>query len=441
MIINLFMCYSALAAVGAMEERLIVRQFAGITSIDLNINKINVIIGPQASGKSVCAKLLFFFKNFIWQIVATVENEETKRSLDNLCKKKFEEYFPSEYWGEKSFSIKYLIGDSFIEVFRKEDDKGKLTLAYSDSYKLLLRHLRGINKQLVGSISESTIQASLRIPRSFLGEHLYLAMPGYFPKIASYSQLFIPAGRSFFANLQNSIFSFLSSSNSLDPFLIEFGKLYESYKSMALRRAVREDKSIDAKQAFEEVDRLIEGIICAKHVRVKGTDYLVSQDGRIVNLSSSSSGQQETLPLAIILSVLPSIASRLGKTVYIEEPEAHLFPEAQRKIVELIALTFNLKHENLQFIITTHSPYVLTAINNLLQGGMLYAASDGGAPQVHRVLPQHKTLSPGSLNAYAFAHGTCASIIDPESGLIDARIIDSVSDSLAIEFDELISVY
>ena len=98
-----------------MEEKLIVRQFAGIGSIDLDINKINIIIGPQASGKSVCAKLLFFFKSLIWQIVATVENEDTKRSLDSLYKKKFEEYFPPEYWGDKSFLIRYIIKDSFIE--------------------------------------------------------------------------------------------------------------------------------------------------------------------------------------------------------------------------------------------------------------------------------------------------------------------------------------
>jgi predicted ATP-dependent endonuclease of OLD family len=411
-------------SIATMDEKLIVRQFAGIASIDLDINKINIIIGPQASGKSVCAKLLFFFKSFIWQIIATVENEDTKRSLDNLYKKKFEEYFPPEYWGDKSFSIRYSIRDSYIEVSRKEDEKNKITLSYSDSYKTLLRDLRGINKKLKESISESTIQSSLRIPRNFLSEYLPVALADHFPQHASYSQLFIPAGRSFFANLQNSIFSFLSSSNALDPFLIEFGKLYEGYKSMLLRRADRIVKNIDSKNAYEEVDRLIEGIICAKHVRVKGTDYLVSSDGRRVNLSSSSSGQQETLPLAVILSVLPSIASRLGKTVYIEEPEAHLFPEAQRKIIELIALTFNLQHEKLQFIITTHSPYVLTAINNL----------------PHGILPQYKTLSPGSLNAYGFEKGKCISIIDSETGLIDARIIDSVSDSLAVEFDELISI-
>jgi predicted ATPase len=55
-----------------MEERLIIRNFAGIMNIKVEIKKINIIIGPQASGKSVCAKLLFFFKSFVWHIASAI---------------------------------------------------------------------------------------------------------------------------------------------------------------------------------------------------------------------------------------------------------------------------------------------------------------------------------------------------------------------------------
>ncbi len=43
-----------------------------------------------------------------------------------------------------------------------------------------------------------------------------------------------------------------------------------------------------------------------------------------------------------MLAALPFLASpRSGQTVYIEEPEAHLFPSAQRSVIELIATVFN----------------------------------------------------------------------------------------------------
>ena len=55
-----------------------------------------------------------------------------------------------------------------------------------------------------------------------------------------------------------------------------------------------------------------------------------------------------------------------GYTIYIEEPEAHLFPTAQKRIVQLLARTFNNTNSNFQIIVTTHSPYILSSFNNLI---------------------------------------------------------------------------
>ncbi|NET05121.1 MAG: AAA family ATPase [Symploca sp. SIO2B6] len=43
-----------------MMERLLIENFVGIKKLDIELKKINILIGPQASGKSVCAKLLFY---------------------------------------------------------------------------------------------------------------------------------------------------------------------------------------------------------------------------------------------------------------------------------------------------------------------------------------------------------------------------------------------
>jgi predicted ATP-dependent endonuclease of OLD family len=127
--------------------------------------------------------------------------------------------------------------------------------------------------------------------------------------------------------------------------------------------------------------------------------------------------------------------------VYIEEPEAHLFPSAQRNIVELIATVFNSRKEQLQFFITTHSPYVLTALNNLLQAGLLYEeSSEDIQHQLEKIVSRYKSLDVDDLSAYVLSDGKCNSIVCPDTGLIDARVIDSVSDELAIEFDQLLNL-
>ncbi|MGL6136490.1 MAG: AAA family ATPase, partial [Planktothrix sp.] len=167
------------------------------------------------------------------------------------------------------------------------------------------------------------------------------------------------------------------------------------------------------------------------------------------NISNCSSGQQETLPLVIILSTMPFIQSIMpfiqpivgGQTIYIEEPEAHVFPTAQKYIVELIATVFNTNPDGLQFFITTHSPYILTATNNLLQAGLIYQdANDQVIEKLEKIVPRYKTLLTKDVAVYSLMDGFCKSIISEETGLIDTNIIDSVSEELAMEFDQLLDL-
>ena len=427
-----------------MAEKLIVKNFAGITDLEIEIKRINILIGPQASGKSVCAKLLFYFKNFVWEILSVVENDQTKRNLDSNYSKKFQEYFPPDSWGKQYFFIRYEIANVFIEV-RKEETQGKISFSYSELFKKELTELRNLFKKARDKNSEKHgmyYDYNQLYLSQFLKDNLVEFLVTSIGREAAFTQLFIPAGRSFFADLQNNIFSFLSSNNALDPFLREFGSIYENIKRVRIvsRGRVGEKDVKDIQQV--EINRLIEKSLCGKHVQEKGKDFLEVADGRRISIANSSSGQQETLPLTIMLAKLPFLSSgRAGQTLYIEEPEAHLFPSAQRNIVELIATVFNYRKEQLQFFITTHSPYVLTAFNNLLQAGLLYQESSGDVQrQLEKIVSRYKSLDISDLSAYVLMDGKCRSIVCPETGLIDAKVIDSVSDDLAIEFEQLLNL-
>ena len=107
----------------------------------------------------------------------------------------------------------------------------------------------------------------------------------------------------------------------------------------------------------------------------------------------------------------------------------------------MISTVFNYRKEQLQFFITTHSPYVLTALNNLLQAGLLYEeSSEGVQHQLEKIISRYKSLDISDLSAYVLMNGKCSSIVCPDTGLIDAKVIDSVSDELAIEFDKLLNL-
>ncbi|EDX76323.1 hypothetical protein MC7420_4579 [Coleofasciculus chthonoplastes PCC 7420] len=428
-------------------ERIEIKDFVGIKDITLDVKPINILIGPQASGKSVVAKLLFYFKSFISEILNAAERSKYKKELDQDFKSRFYEYFPSSSWGNANFRICYYVGEDFIEIYRKRKNKNsspEVVLNYSEFFKDEFVYLRTIIQKQNEKAAEQDMPVSVLsrfniiydIQRSFLRD-----VAKKVPQVVTFTQLYIPAGRSFFANLKSSIFTFLSENKAVDPFLVEFGNYYERVKNPI--RLERLGRRSDNKQLNKEIAILNTKILCGKYFQEDGEDYLEMDGGRKISVSNSSSGQQEVLPLALILrSIALSKPTKIGgQSIYIEEPEAHIFPAAQRDMVELISTVYNSGKDNLQFFITTHSPYILTAFNNLIQAGFLAAnATEEKKKEIARYVPTSRFLDPNDLAVYSLADGYCHSILDLETGLIDTNIIDDVSNELAIQFDQLLDI-
>jgi hypothetical protein len=428
-------------------EKLIIQGFAGLQDIEIIPKKINLLIGPQASGKSIIAKLLFYFRSFIQEIFLAGFNLESKPEFDRRMKGLFEQYFPLGSWGKLGFAIQYSLNSEYITINRKFIGRrvSKLDLAYSDFYRKALSEAKNIIGEVEDSpsfwkvVRESGLDVYPQAQIKFLtktSEKLNTE--------AVFDQLFIPAGRSLFAIYDNNIFSFLSKDLIIDPLLIQFGRYYEQARNFAVKSGHEfEDRGTDA--LFLEFAYLKSRILSGEYIRHQGKDYIESSDGRAVKLSHSSSGQQETLPLILTLENLlfspvfnrPATTS-LGFSIYIEEPEAHLFPSAQRDIVNLIVTTYNAKSNQFRFFLTTHSPYILTSFNNLIQAGIL--SKNGHHDQVLKVIPASQILDPDDVAAYHVVDGKARNIIDPETQLIDAQIIDSISEELAIQFDQLLDI-
>lgn len=243
---------------------------------------------------------------------------------------------------------------------------------------------------------------------------------------------FIPASRALFSILESNMFSIFGGNKYpiLDPLLLKFGSFYQSLKEKSQSEEIKDSS----------IDNIIEEILGSRYYYENKKDYLIHNDNRKVNLAFASSGQQETLPLLLILKYFAKAKS--NSSVFIEEPEAHLFPAAQKKITELISLVFNRNGEdNLQFTITTHSPYILSSFNNLVQASILYkSANTKNKKKINQIISKKLHLNPNCLSAYAFRDGKADSIIDPETQLIYAEYLDSVSEDIGSEFSDLLDV-
>lgn len=413
-------------------EKLFIENFAGIKKMDFEFKSINILIGPQGSGKSVTVKLLYFFKNFVNEIVKNIENEESKRDLDKNQKDIFINFFPKETWPKDNFNIIYTRDNTSISLIKKDS---KIFFDYSENLIKLLKKGKKIYATERAKVLTDRKTSSFRVKRE-ISNKINKCIQEELGLESTFEQFFIPAGRSFFANIQSTIFSFLSDNRSLDPFLIEFGSFYESLKRYYNDFIVGSDNN----KLDKETDEIISQILGSTYLRDKEKDYLVHKDNRKVNLTNASSGQQETLPLIIILKTLNYISSAGGGfTLYIEEPEAHLFPTAQKKIIELLARTFNNKDRNFQIFITTHSPYILSSFNNLIYAGNL-AENINYSKKVDEVISPKQQLESYLFSVYSLKNNVRKYLMDKESNLISSTILDSVSDEISIEFDKLLNI-
>ena len=418
-----------------MREHLSILNFGGIKNVDFELTKTNIFIGPQASGKSITAKLFFYFKSFFNEIFKSVEAGESKKQFDRKQIERFINYFPKDTWPNKTIELYYELGDNWISMSKPSDKAFKLQ--YSEGIRRTILRCRKIieseNKKLESDpgFRFSTYSNS----KSKYINYVKTEIAEYAPL----TQLFVPAGRSFYANVQSGIFSFLSDNKSIDPFLIEFGSFYESYKHFIDSNFRRRKNGKKNKMSF---DGLMDEVLSGRYLRDNEKDYLIHSDKRKVNLSYASSGQQETLPLLIILKALSQISfSTGGATLYIEEPEAHLFPTAQKRIVQLLARIVNDADNHFQLIVTTHSPYILAAFNNLIQGGKLAMhASDIDKRKLNAIIPEEERLDPGKVLGYSLKDGKKRTILDRSTKLISPDILDNVSDEIAKEFGLLLDL-
>jgi hypothetical protein len=249
------------------------------------------------------------------------------------------------------------------------------------------------------------------------------------------NQAFVPAGRSFFTSIGKAIAAF-EQGRVLDPLILQFGRLYTAYKEHR-HYFFGEEKpaEISRRKAIEQ--SFIE-LLGGKVERDGDKEFVHTDDGRKVPFSALSSGQQELLPLVAFLPWL--YGNGADRLCYIEEPEAHLFPSAQSKLIENLVVACNSSAIAASLVLTTHSPYVLTKANNLLKAGSI--SKRLGEPkrkELETIISRRAWIYANKVRAYAIKDGKLFSILDAD-GLIDADYLDTVSGDMGDEFSQLLQL-
>lgn len=124
-----------------------ISNFLSIKKAHIDIRRINVFIGPQAQGKSVISKLIYYFKEVPTIIIEDAAEGKDKRQFDASCKLKFEKIFPSYAWENTGFLIVFDAGNYKISIENERvGSKLKFHIKYTASINAALSVARRIFK-------------------------------------------------------------------------------------------------------------------------------------------------------------------------------------------------------------------------------------------------------------------------------------------------------
>ena len=317
-------------------DRLIVKNFGPLKDIDIRLNRVNLFIGENGSGKSVLAKLI------------------TILSHPSSDRKLFSDYH-----------IDYLNPSSYIR--------------YTSNDKRYFVEYKGERRTSSVVTHES-----------------------------NFSSIYIPAERTLLSLFNRYITTFITADIPLPKFLLHFSSQYV--------------------RAREEIQHL--HFLNIEYRLKSGQEYIFYTDKEALLLEHASSGIQSALPLYLTVKYFAQKES----SIIIEEPEQNLFPKSQKETIEYIMGA--LGNTNRLFMMT-HSPYVLTALNNLILAHEV--KEQKGADTLKGIIDERYCLPFASVSAYSLVDGVSVDIMDREDRIIGINVIDAISDEVSDTFDTLLS--
>jgi hypothetical protein len=332
------------------------------------------------------------------QFLSNLEYE----NLLTYLKKEFSIIFyfsPDDLSGREAFTIEYKFSSKAqiidINIF---NDNNTIHIE-----SLFLKNLLNEWKEYLGKKGDITPDG-FEEAKLYFYHDLLKTFAGHFPIATT----FIPASRAALA----------FGSGGGDNYLKDYNDLMNS-----LHRFSNRDPA------------LINFIIKAKIIVDNGKLWLESTDGRKVPIEKASSGQQEIIYVLILLDKLGNFRYSYGKeqSLFIEEPSAHLFPLEQKQTIELITRIFiSLKEERnlVRIFITTHSPYILNSMNNMLKKGSLIEKYGDRADRI-RAEVDIPHLSINEISAYFIDNdGVGKSMIDLKEQYLYSDTIAGISYSI-----------
>lgn len=431
-----------------MNREITIRHIGPIEDISLKLNTINVFMGPQSSGKSTIAKLLSFCmwldkEVTLHQDIGFLDKAFVEKELFSFHK--VGAYFDSESffkYESEILSIEYE-NNGLKAIIKPGIQKAKVgKVAYIPAERIIVSmdEIRQFDLQdhNVRAFVFDWLKMRTKYNSSNRAVLEYLSQTYYFDEASGRDIMVLEDGKEIpFAESSSGI-------QSLVPLFISLKYLTDwIYHN-------KEDLSYEKKELIENVvareflnasshqnDKLSESGFAAlqSDPRIKTIKESLS---KLTNSSYTIDEPKDDFETALSMAV--ELTNRLNAVhfsdIVIEEPELNLFPETQAGVVRQILK--DAKNGRDSYVITTHSPYILFAINNCMMGGLV---SDKITEEERNGFPYRDSwISPKKVSVFEIHDGRITSPQD-EDGILENNYLNQAYQKSSKEYLALLGYY
>lgn len=341
-------------------ETLTLKNFAKLKDTILNVNDITLIAGKPGSGKSYIMKMLYAMY-------------EANDNLSNEIKK--EDYLISKFLNEvMNEGIK-------LNIEKQKNKKGKIDkklfkeLADSQSFRELLKQEIVNAKEFTGI--KKTLKEKQLSDNEIFYDNLRNIIKSVFDNYSQISDEFIFEHDNCLIEYKNTKLNIERKSDIKvkdavfveTPLILEFKSFMTKdlnkipYHISSLLKILDKDYSfIDEKQEefIEEFINKSKEIING-NIENSGDSFIYRRGDKNYDIVNASSGIKS---IGLLQYLVTNKALKKDSVLFWEEPEVHLHPSWQLKMVELF---LELQKNGVRIVFSTHSPYMADYLNALVK--------------------------------------------------------------------------
>lgn len=390
-----------------IHERIKVSHFGPISYLDIEIKRLTLFIGSQGSGKSTVSKLLTIFRDILWRYSVVRDGDAMKQFREMNIDQYFYKDTEIEYTID-NFLISYSKGRFSLVDVQSPTNQDALTMA-------LEQMLAKAGQEVMNNLGYTDIG---KLKDNETDMHLFLAN--------AKTLLYIPAERIIASQLSDSLANIMASGIPLGGQLKEYMSLFS--------------------KARKEFPQYKVPFLNTTYKFVNGVETISigDEEKNGLHLTSCSSGLQSVLPLLMIMDYCTR--NKYFDSFVVEEPEQNLFPSNQRELMRFLLSKWNNKKQNMAMIITTHSPYMLSILNNYLYASELGHDDKISREDVKSIIDERFWVNIDDCAAYSLGEEMnggefCKSVISEKSHLVDFNYLDAVSIETSEEYNRLQRLY